>query len=242
MVLFAGGLMKRLVCILFLFTLLSLLCGDQNRGFSVSEHLILDELIDQSVNLLFDSFQSVPPDKFHYKKDSTIEGFGMLFESAPQDSVLEDKIFSRMKKAFTKTKFRLYEKENIDNILQEQDIQSNDFYSQKGRLNAGNLTPWKGFLIGKVSPTIEKNLGKKKLYLDFSCDFCNLETGELIWSESVRNYQRIRFPMHFFLIAVALIVLGIAGFNIITQGKKTSFILGSGILAMLLLFIWFFFI
>ncbi len=226
--------MKRILILIIVFYSLSLF-GSSITDLTLEENLIVDKLIAQNVEEIYNSFQEVPDLKFTDSNGRAIEGFGMYFESD-----INEKVFTNVKKSFTKTRFRVYEKERVDKLLQEQSIQMQDFYSKEGRLRIGKFTQWKGFLIGNVKSRIENKLGKKGIYLEISCDFINLETGELIWSETFSSFHKMNLALYYYFIGIFLILLLAWLFNNLSQGSKTSLIMGLAVVLMLAFTIWYF--
>lgn len=228
--------MKRTFILITLF-LYSFLYGQVANNLSVDENLIIDNLIERSVSDIFESFQEVPIKNFTSEQGSKIEGFGMYFKRD-----IDDKVFANIKKKFTKTRFRVYEKERVNELLQEQSIQMEDFYSKKGRLKIGQLTQWKGFLIGNVSSSMENKFGKKSFYIVISCDFINLETGELIWSDSFTNFHKVKLPLNLYFVIIFLILLIAWIANFLSKGVRTNMIFGISFILFLGYSIWFFII
>lgn len=228
--------MRKFVLFVIMFSSFSLF-GQTITGLTIEENIIIDNLISTTVTDIYNSFQEVPINKFIATDGRQIEGFGMYFESD-----INNKVYTNVKKLFTKTRFRVYEKERVDQLLQEQSIQLEDFYSKEGRLRVGKFTQWKGFLIGNVKSRIENRFGKKGVYLEMSCDFINLETGELIWSDNFNNYQKLDLSLYTYLIGIFLILLLTWLFNSLSKGKKTSLILSVTFVLLIGYSIWFFII
>lgn len=225
--------MSILIFSLFLFTFLY---SRQESKFSIREHLILDELMNKGVEILSQSFNNINPLKTIDKNDNEIEGIGIL----PFKGDLEGKFYRRMKKEFTRTRFKVYEKEELDHLLNEQRIQQQDFYSKEGRLKIGQLTQWKGIIFGEINAYIENLLGKRKIYLEIELSFDNLETGQIVWSEHYTDYEKVKININYFIYGMLLLFISIFSINGITHGHYTTKVFGIGFFAILAWIVWFF--
>ncbi len=203
---------------------------------SISDHQYLDQLFDQAVQELSDSFYEIPSEKTSRFSNRSIEGIAIL----PLEGDIEEKFYSRFRSTLTRSRFFLYERNEIERILSNQGIQQADYYSKEGRLRIGELTQWKGIVFGKINAYTENLLGKKQIYLEVSLDFDNLETGQVIWNEhrtysAKKKYSLLVYPV----VVLALLVL-IFLLNWATRGRKVSVVTISGILAIISFSIWFF--
>ncbi|MCD4818905.1 MAG: penicillin-binding protein activator LpoB [Candidatus Cloacimonetes bacterium] len=222
----------------FIFICFFILLNSQPTKYSIKESIILDEMFDEATKIIIKNFNEISPNKTRDKDGREIEGVGIL----PIENDIGDKFFIRLKPKFTNSKFNLFEKGKIENLLKEQAIQTQDFYSKEGRLKIGQLTQWKGVIFGKLNHHIEKNLGKEKIYFEISLNFDNLETGQIVWSEHYTTNRKVQYPITYFAIGI-LLILGLTyGLNLMNRGKKTSILIGLGIILMILYSIWFFII
>jgi hypothetical protein len=141
-----------------------------------------------------------------------------------------------------KTRYNFYEREHVNALLSEQKIQMADFYSKEGRLKIGRLTQWKGIVFGKVRIYTEPNLGKQKVYVSADISLDNMETGQIVWHESLRRGETMQYPLKFFILGIAsifvLVLLGNKG----TALRHTSQWLALGVICALLYSVWFFII
>ena len=228
--------MKKLILFLVLISCYNLF-GNTITGLTLEENIIIDNLINTTVTEIYDSFKEVPISKFAIGDGREIEDIGMYFESD-----INDKVFTNIKKIFTKSRFRVYEKERIDELLKAQSIQMEDFYSDEGRLRIGQFTQWSGFLIGNVKSKVENKFGKKGVYLQISLEFFNLETGETIWSDTASSFQKMNLALHLYFIGIFLILMFTWLLNSLSKGKKTSLILSFTFILLIAYSIWFFII
>ena len=203
---------------------------------TISQKLVLDELLDDATKIIIASFKEIPANKTKDKEGVDISGIGIL----PIENDIGDKLFIRMKEEFSRTKFFLYEKDKIDKLLNEQSIQQQDFYSKEGRLKIGGLTQWKGLIFGKLEHHIEKNFGKEKVYLEVSLNFDNLETGQIIWSEHYTINKKVKYSIIYFGIGILSIFGLVFGLNLINKGRNPNPLIGMGLLMLILYSIWFF--
>ncbi len=226
--------MKKIMFWFILLITFGQVCADQSK-LTYEENLIYDKLVDESVCHLYESFLNIPDSKFVGKDGREIQGFGIVFESD-----LEDKVSDKFRQKFTKTKFKVYRKEGVDKLLEEQAIQSQDFYSKAGRLKIGQLTQWKGYLVGKINYRLDNHLFKKSVYVDITSDFFNLEDGNLIWSDKYTNSYKVKLPIKVYLIGLAVVLILTILFNILTRGKSTTLIMGLALVGVISYSIWFF--
>jgi len=227
--------MKKIITLIVL-VLISICVFAKNKSeFSIREHQYLDELIEESVDFLYISFQEIPLSKTKDRDGKDIEGVGIL----PFKDDIDDKFHKQLKRMMTKTKFNVYEKQ-IGTLLEEQAIQQQDFYSKDGRVKIGLLTQWKGMIYGQANTYMENFLGKRKIYLEINLTFNNLETGQMIWSEPFTKYKKINYSIHYFIYGVIFILLAVFSINIFSKGRYTSKIIGTGFFLILLYTIWFF--
>ena len=228
--------MKRRITIIVLVFIQICVFAKTKSEFSIREHQLLDELIDESVNFLYDSFQEIQHDKTKDIDGSDIEGIGIL----PFKNDIEEKFDKRIGKELIKTRFLIYEKQKISTLLNEQQIQMQDFYSKEGRIKIGKLTQWKGVIFGQVNTYIENLLGKRKIYLEVNASFDNLETGHIVWKEHFTSFKKVQFPLQYFIYGILFILLAVFSINIFSKGRYTSKIIGAGFFLILLYTIWFF--
>jgi len=203
------------------------------KPLSISDQQYLDELFDQAVLELFDSFS-----KIHPNKTQTIEGVGIL----PFKGDVDDKFYNRLKSALTKSRFFMYERTAVDKLLNEHGIQQQDFYSKEGRLKIGNLTQWKGLVFGKINSRTENILGKRKVYIEVSASFDNLETGQIAWAENRTYSTKVSYPMQIFIVVTLGFFVLIYLLNWSSKGRYVSRIATTGIIAAACFAVWFFII
>jgi len=227
---------KILFGLLFLFCLIQLVA--QESEYNIKENLILDKLIDEAVEYMIADFNKIPPNKTKDKDEKQIKGVGLL----PIKNDINDKFYNRLKSKFSKTKFLLYERNEIEEILKEQSIQNKDFYSKDVRLEIGKLTQWKGVIFGKLNHHIEKKFGKEKIYFELTLNFDNLETGQVVWNEHFTGNKKVQYPMYYFYLGLAIIFMIMLGVNNITRGSKISSLIGSFLVLSALYSVWFFII
>jgi len=213
--------------------------------WSVEDNLIIDKLLTQSTREIYESFTKISESKLMSEDGSRIEGFAIKFEkdsiyTIPQELI--QKTSSQFEKRFSKSEFSIYESDKLEDLLKEQSIQMEDFYAKAGRLKIGSLTQWKGLLLGSVHLREEYKFCKKNYYLDISAKFLNLETGEMLWSDTITKSQKSNLPLYLYLVGSLALFILILLINSLTQGKYTRTMISLTLILLLLYTLWFFII
>lgn len=223
----------------------SYLFGQVSKFSSVDDNLIIDNLIKQSISALSDSLQKFQAVESNYEKLSEIDGFAIKFvTNMENDKAVEitKKVSTQLEKMFSNAGLKIYESQNIDNLLMQQSLQMDDIYSKAQPIEIGKFKQWKGLFLVSIEKRKENNYGKRRLYLTINIELTNIETGGKIWKESVnRSYQK-EYPAYVYFVGLLFLFILTFLLNMFTHGKKTKLIISSTFLLIIGYSLWFFFV
>lgn len=206
-----------------------------SASYSITEKLLFKSMLGEITDTLYSSFVSIPQEKFVGKTGRSIDGIAIL----PIKGEIGDEFYNLFKTKVIKSDFDFYEKQDIEKLLNEQGILTQDFYSQNDILRIGQLTQWKGIIVSSLEESIEHKYGKKRVYINTNISMYNLETGRIIWSEKISSVRAVhQSNIKFILIVLSFFVIGIT-INVYAKGSKTTPIFLVVFLLITLYSIWF---
>jgi hypothetical protein len=210
---------------------------DYSTGLRPWEQKQLDSLFDEIVEDIYQNFKGIPEQKLLDEEDNPIKKVGIW----PFQDDIEFKFYNRFRqKVLSGSPFRVYERKDVENLLQEQGLQNTDIYKKDDQMEIGRLTQWNGLIYGKVTLSAENLFGKRKIYLNADCHFNNIESGEVIWTNTFSNYYKPQLPLQFYLYGLLMLLVLLIGFNIATKGRKVSLWVGIFVALAVLYTIWFY--
>jgi hypothetical protein len=231
-------MMKRMAMTLMALILGATLLTGAEKTLSIRQLEMADQLFEELSLEIAESFKKIPERKMQGQSGRPIEGIGIL----PFEGDNEGNLYNQVRNQLLKTRYNFYEREHVNALLSEQKIQMADFYSKEGRLKIGRLTQWKGIVFGKVRIYTEPNLGKQKVYVSADISLDNMETGQIVWHESIRRGATVQYPMVWFFIGIFMILIFTIIGNKATKMMHTSIVLAIAFLTAMLYTVWFFII
>lgn len=159
----------------------------------------------------------------------------------PFNNDKKDKFYASFSAKFNNNpSFKIYERKNIESVLEELAQQNEDYYSADTKSKIGEFTGSQAVISGDTDLNIETTYGKKRIKFTVSAEFHHLESAERIWSKSIELSKKIKYPLYVYIIVLGAAFLLLVLFNFLFRGRVTTFLIVLFILFVFLFSIWFF--
>ena len=210
---------------------------DYAKGLRPWEQTKLDAMFAKIAEEIFRDFSQIESGNLIDDQGRLIERVGIW----PFEGDMQNKFYNRFRSmVVTVSRYRVYERKDLDKSLQELGLQESDIYASNGQKRLGQMTQWNGLIYGTVNISAENLLGKRKLYLSVNSHFNNIVDGRVIWTKEYSEYFKPQIPFNFFIYGL-VIILGLSiALNIMSRGRRASLVAGFFIFLASAYTVWFF--